>query len=217
MTLTPPPKPEPEPEPELEPGVWVDFTPCAAVTDLSSIRYKDKQREKQRQQNLRKQAAEAAEAAAVAAAAAAEGGPAAEPVSAKEAARRRQREREEELAEQDEEDEEDLAREASLLKKLKRKQISEAEFNRRMGIGGDDGDKPEEVCAKSKQPGGKTKQQQVEEALAWRKPVPQSGYRGRAQAGAEAAKPRKRQSGQSKAITKRSRPSQGNANKGKRR
>ena len=137
-------------------------------------------------------------------------------MSAKEAARRRQREREEELAEQDEEDEEDLAREASLLKKLKRKQISEAEFNRRMGIGGG-GDKPEEVCAKSKQPGGKTKQQQVEEALAWRKPVPQSGYRGRAQAGAEAAKPRKRQSGQSKAITKRSRPSQGNANKGKRR
>merc|ERR1740124_2045685 len=140
------------------------------------------------------------------------------------------------MAAHDEDDEEDLAREASLLKKLKRKQISEAEFNRRMGIGGgdddddsgddgdddggdDDGDggEPEEVCTKSKQPGGKTKQQQVEEALAWRKPVPQSGYRGRAQAGAEAAKPRKRQSGQSKAITKRSMPSQGNANKGKRR
>ena len=215
--------------------MWVDFTPCAAVTDLGSIRYKDKQREKQRQQNLRKQAAEAAEAAAVAAAAAAEGGPAAEPVSAKEAARQRQREREAELAEQDEDDDEDMAKEASLLKKLKRKQISEAEFNRRMGIGGgdddddddgdeDDGDEdggdddePAEVSTKSKQPGGKTKQQQVEEALAWRKPVPQSGYRGRAQAGAEAAKPRKRQSGQSKAITKRSMPSQGNANKGKRR
>ena len=140
-------------------------------------------------------------------------------MSAKEAARSRQREREEELAEQDEDDEEDLAREASLLKKLKRKQISEAEFNRRMGIGGgdDDGDgKPEEVGTKSKQPGGKTKQQQLEEALAWRKPVLQSGFRGRAQAGAEAAKPRKRQSGQRKAITKRSRRSQGNA-KGKRR
>jgi hypothetical protein len=168
-------------------------------------------------------------------------------VSAKEAARQRQRERELELAEQDADDDEDLAREASLLKKLKRKQISEAEFNRRMGIGGgddgddddgggggggddgggggggddddgdDDGDKPEEVATKSKQPGGKTKQQQMDEALAWRKPVPQSGFRGRAQAGAEAAKPRKRQSGQSKAITKRSRPSQGNANKGKKR
>ena len=158
-------------------------------------------------------------------------------MSAKEAARQRQRERELELAEQDADDDEDLAREASLLKKLKRKQISEAEFNRRMGIGGgddgddddggggggddddgdDDGDKPEEVATKSKQPGGKTKQQQMDEALAWRKPVPQSGFRGRAQAGAEAAKPRKRQSGQSKAITKRSRPSQGNANKGKKR
>jgi hypothetical protein len=158
-------------------------------------------------------------------------------VSAKEAARQRQRERELELAEQDADDDEDLAREASLLKKLKRKQISEAEFNRRMGIGGGDdgddddggggggddggggggGDKPEEVATKSKQPGGKTKQQQMDEALAWRKPVPQSGFRGRAQAGAEAAKPRKRQSGQSKAITKRSRPSQGNANKGKKR
>ena len=144
-------------------------------------------------------------------------------MSAKEAARRRQRERAVELGEQDEEDEEDLAREASLLKKLKRKQISEAEFNRRMGIGGgdddgdDDGDgKPEEVGTKSRQPGGKTKQQQLEEALAWRKPVLQSGFRGRAQAGAEAAKPRKRQSGQRKAITKRSRLSQGNA-KGKRR
>ena len=138
-------------------------------------------------------------------------------MSAKEAARSRQREREEELAEQDKDDEEDLAREASLLKKLKRKQISEAEFNRRMGIGGGDDDgKPEEVGTKSKQPGGKTKQQQLEEALAWRKPVLQSGFRGRAQAGAQAAKSRKRQSGQRKAITKRSRRSQGNA-KGKRR
>ena len=141
-------------------------------------------------------------------------------MSVKEEARRRQREREEELAEQDEDDEDDLAREASLLKKLKRKQISEAEFNRRMGIGGgddDDGDgEPEEVGTKSKQPGGKTKQQQLEEALAWRKPVLQSGFRGRAQAGAQAAKSRKRQSGQRKAITKRSRRSQGNA-KGKRR
>ena len=117
--------------------------PPMAQVDLDSIKFKDRQREKQRQTN-KKMKAEAA--AAEAEAQVAEGATAAAPAAAAPASRAglSQQERDRERARQAAEEEEELAREAALMKKLKRGKITQAEFDRLMGEDDDDDDDEED-------------------------------------------------------------------------
>jgi ATP-dependent RNA helicase DDX55/SPB4 len=123
---------------------WVEFEPAAQVADLNAVRYKDKQRERQRQAGKAKAAAEAEEGGE-------EGGgkskgdnrrggkaaaSAVKEVKAKltpkeEAAARAAAAAA--AARQAEEDEEDLAREARLMKQLKKGKISKAQFHSMLG------------------------------------------------------------------------------------
>ena len=197
-------------------GVWIDFTPCAEVTDLDSVRYKDKQREKQRQQNKKLKAA-AAEA--EAAAAAAEGAKPAAAGGAKQARAKSDAADDGDDDDDDDDDEAEMAKEAALLKKLKRGQISEKEFNQRMGLVDDDDDddeaedddddeEEEEEDAKGakaahgKHGAGKHGHGGRRFAQAPQKPQPQSGFRGRAMAAREASKSKVRHKRPSKGIDK---------------
>ena len=142
-------------------GGWVDWEPLVQV-ELDSIPYKDKQREKQRQQNKKIRAAEAAAEAEEAGGDGGKGGDgkgggvksaaeaaaerAAERAAAKVADKARRDAREEK-------EEAEMAREASLMKKLKRGKISKKEFERLMGEADDEAEAEaaeEEVAAPSK-------------------------------------------------------------------
>ena len=138
---------------------WVEWSPLVQV-DLDTIKFKDKQREKQRQANKAAAAAAAAAEASGAptggAAAAAGGrsaaGAAAGKGGAKEEARPKKA-REESAAAA----EEDMAREAGLMKKLKRGKITQAQFDKLMGEASDESGEEEEEEARPPQPVAKVK------------------------------------------------------------
>ena len=118
---------------------WIEWAPLVEV-DVDAIKYKDKQREKQRQQNKRlKLEQSAAEAASEAEKPKPKADGAEKPKPKAEARGGK--------AAREEDDEAELAREASLMKKLKRGKITQAEFDRLMGEADDDDDEWDEVEA----------------------------------------------------------------------
>ena len=126
-------------------GGWVDWSPLVEV-DLDSIKYKDKQREKQRQQNKRQkeleeeQEEEAGDGTADGGKSA--GGKADPQSSSQQQDAKKSNKRSKEEEEYDEEAE--LAREAGLMKKLKRGKITQAEFDKLMGEASDEEDEEDE-------------------------------------------------------------------------
>lgn len=121
---------------------WVEFEPAAEVADLNAVRYKDKQRERQRQAGRAKAAAQAEgeEAGAGSDRASRRGGRAA--VATRKEERPRLSPKEEAAAraaaaaaaaKQAEQDEQELAREARLMKQLKKGKISKAQFHSMLG------------------------------------------------------------------------------------
>eukprot|EP00965_Chrysotila_dentata_P190020 6173652-Pleurochrysis_carterae.AAC.2 len=129
-------------------GVWVDFTP--ADVDVDSIRFKDKQREKQRQQNktIKAAAAKAADEEAVktngkAADAAPRTDARGTTAESKKQASKSEEQAGSNVRRSSADDDDDIAREAALMKKLKRGKISKKEFHRLVGES-DSGDESDE-------------------------------------------------------------------------
>ena len=109
-------------------GGWVEFTPLVQV-DVSTIKYKNKQREQQRQAKRKAAAAAAADAEA-------SGGGGGGALSAKAARREAAPTSGGGGGESDDgDDEAAMAREAGLLKKLKRGKITKAQFEKLVGEG----------------------------------------------------------------------------------
>ena len=124
---------------------WIDWTPLVEV-DMDSIKYKDKAREKQRQQN-KKARAEQERREDV------EGGAGAHSASKRDESARatassggddalsgHKRARPTSDVADDFDDDDDFAREASLMKKLRRGKITQAQFDKLMGEADDDDD-----------------------------------------------------------------------------